>query len=182
MTLRNAASWGVPTYPAGVAGRCAIGERQARSGACISRRRAKGGRKDGGAPFEAELIGSGARPYSPAPARRARPRSPSSKASTSRAGRTRSPGNCAARRASPACADSRAGTKRRWRCSPRSSAGSRKASTRPICRPPARCSMNWPAVPAPPQMSRQSLLYPADAMTARPNGGFLAHRHHRPRG
>ncbi len=39
---------GEPTYAAGVAGRCAIGDRQARSGACIGRRRAEGGRKDVG--------------------------------------------------------------------------------------------------------------------------------------
>ena len=44
----TATVWGEPTYPAGVAGRCAIGERQARSGACVGRRRAGGGRKDGG--------------------------------------------------------------------------------------------------------------------------------------
>jgi len=36
------------TYSAGVAGRRAIGERQTRSGACVGRRRAEGGRKDGG--------------------------------------------------------------------------------------------------------------------------------------
>ena len=41
-------SRGVPKYAAGVAGRCAIGDRQARSGACVGRRRAGGGRKDGG--------------------------------------------------------------------------------------------------------------------------------------
>ena len=45
----------------------------------ISRRRAKGGRKDGGRRLKRSSIGSGVRPYSPAPARRARPRSPSSK-------------------------------------------------------------------------------------------------------
>ena len=37
-----------PTYAAGVAGRRAIGDRQARSRACVGRRRAGGGRKDGG--------------------------------------------------------------------------------------------------------------------------------------
>ncbi len=40
--------WDEPTYPAGAAGRRAIGERQTRSGACLGRRRAEGGRKDGG--------------------------------------------------------------------------------------------------------------------------------------
>jgi tetratricopeptide (TPR) repeat protein len=41
------------------------------------------------------FIGSGARPCSPAPGRRARPRQPSRKPSPSPADRTRSPGNCA---------------------------------------------------------------------------------------
>jgi predicted ATPase len=36
-----------PRYPAGVAGRRAIGGRQTRSGACVGCRRAEGGRKDG---------------------------------------------------------------------------------------------------------------------------------------
>jgi hypothetical protein len=40
---------------AGVASRCAIGDRQARRRACIGRRRAEGGGKDGGAPLAAEL-------------------------------------------------------------------------------------------------------------------------------
>jgi tetratricopeptide (TPR) repeat protein len=44
-----------PTYAVDVAGRCAIGERQARSGACVGRRGAEGGRKDGRSAVEAEL-------------------------------------------------------------------------------------------------------------------------------
>jgi hypothetical protein len=40
-------SWVEPTYPVGVASRRAIGDRQARSGARVGRRRAEGGRKDG---------------------------------------------------------------------------------------------------------------------------------------
>ncbi len=98
--------------------------------------------KMGGAPLEAELyrlrgeaLLAGAGTVSEA-------ETAISKPSTSRAGRTRSPGNCAPQRASPACADSRAGRKRRPPCSPRSSAGSPKASTPPTSKRPRRCSTN----------------------------------------
>ena len=45
----------IPTCVPSISGRRAIGDRQTRSGACIGYRRAEGDRKNGGAPFAAEL-------------------------------------------------------------------------------------------------------------------------------
>jgi hypothetical protein len=64
----------------------------------------------------------------------------SRKASTSRAGRTPSPGNCACDEPRPPAPPAGAGRKRRPPSSPRSSPGSPKASTPPTSGTPRRCS------------------------------------------
>ena len=89
-------SWSVPTCPAGVAGRRAISERQTRSGACIGRHRAEGGGKDGGSAARSRALSAQGRGVARRrrDGERGRDRH-AAKPSTSRAGRTRSPGNCA---------------------------------------------------------------------------------------